>query len=437
VEDRCLLSGYNITDLTFPGGYQYAAGAVNNLGQVAGRGIVPGVMDNAVVWQNGSIINLDPQQLHGVSYAIDLTNPANPSDLQVVGDWATNGDVFLWVGGTMYDTGIPYSPAYAGWSLAISNSGVVAGGYHPGGDPGQSHAFVWTDANHNHLLDQGELQDLNSVIPTATISAAEDIIDASGPGDHRKVTADAYVTVAGGGQQWRAFLLTDLNDNGVFDPGEVTDLGTLRKGVETQSFAINDAGQVAGYSGSDAFVWQAPNGPFTDLFQFAKRGWLAPIPGAINHGGEVVGHVNGTGGVTRAWVQSGNGSITDLNGLIPAGSGWFLQDARDVNDSGQIVVVGQKSGSSVGACLLTRTSTPAAATTSVAHLTEVKTSALAPVEAPVQSPLPRTAAMPSITGPPGSSIVIPLTSAADQDLSLFITELIRSGKKRSGFLFQG
>ena len=62
-------------------------------------------MNNAVVWQNGSIINLDPQQLHGISDAIDLTNPANPSDVQVVGDMG-NGDVFLWVGGTMYDTGI-------------------------------------------------------------------------------------------------------------------------------------------------------------------------------------------------------------------------------------------------------------------------------------------------------------------------------------------
>ena len=40
VEDRCLLSGYTVTDLTFPGGYMIAAGAVNSLGQVAGRGIV-------------------------------------------------------------------------------------------------------------------------------------------------------------------------------------------------------------------------------------------------------------------------------------------------------------------------------------------------------------------------------------------------------------
>src|SRR5262249_31749894 len=160
---------------------------------------------------------------------------------------------------------------------------VVAGGYHPGGDSSQNHAFVWTDENHNHILDQGELQDLNSVIPTPTISAAEDIVDASGTGDHREVVADAAVNGQEGGQEWRAFLLTDLNDNGVFDSGEVTDLGTLPKAVETQSSAINDVGQVAGYSGKNAFRWQ--NGVMTSLGQF-NRG--TPVPQAINHGGQEV-----------------------------------------------------------------------------------------------------------------------------------------------------
>src|SRR5262249_10766039 len=73
---RCLLSSYNIPDLTFPGGHLLTASAINSLGQVAGRGTGSGV-NNAVVWQNGAIINLDPQQLHGVSAAIELTNPVN------------------------------------------------------------------------------------------------------------------------------------------------------------------------------------------------------------------------------------------------------------------------------------------------------------------------------------------------------------------------
>jgi hypothetical protein len=195
VEDRCLLSSYTVTDLTFPGGYLLAAGAVNSLGQVSGRGVGSGV-NNAVVWQNGSIINLDPQQLHGISYAVDLTSPAKASDVQVVGDMG-DGNVFLWVGGTMYDTGISGS-ANPGWQLAISNSGVVTGGYHPAGGPSQTHAFVWTDSDQNHIAGPGELRDLNSLIPNATVSAAEDISDGSGAGDHKKVVATALVSVSGG-----------------------------------------------------------------------------------------------------------------------------------------------------------------------------------------------------------------------------------------------
>jgi hypothetical protein len=426
----------------------FAAGAINNLGQVAGRGVGNGVprgavgagLNNAVVWQNGSIINLDPQQHYGISYAVDLTNPASgiATDVQVVGFGGT-GDVLLWVGGTMYDTLIPYSNTGSpGWALAISDSGVVAGGYHPGGDPSQTHAFVWKDAGvFNHTLDPGELQDLNSMFPNATSSTAEDIIDASGPTDRTKVLADAYVSVAGGGQQWRAYLLTDQGNNGFRSGVVVTDLGTLHKSTTTQASAINNVGQVAGYSGSDAFLWQAPTGPFTDLGQFAKRGWFAPIPGAINHSGKVVGHVFGTGGGESAWVWTGNGSIQDLNGLIPQNTGWFLQDARGINDAGQndtgqIVVDGQKSGSNVGACLLTPISAPAAVVkTSVSHLSGAETPIPAHEKAVVHSPLPRTVVLPSNVRPQDSPIPIPLPPATDEDLTSLATELIHSGAKRS------
>jgi probable HAF family extracellular repeat protein len=429
VEDRCLLSSYTVTDLTFPGGYLIAAGAVNNLGQVAGRGVASG-LNNAVVWQSGSIINLDPQQLHGISYAIDLTNPANASDVQVVGDMG-NGDVFLWVGGTMYDTGIP-SSANPGWQLAISNSRVVAGGYHPSSDPSQTHAFVWTDGNNNHVADPGELQDLNSIIPNSTFSAAEDISDGIGSGDHKKVVADALVTVPGGGQQWRAFLLTDQNDNGFASGVVVTDLGTLPKGGTTQASAVNDVGQVTGSSGASAFRWQ--NGVMTNIGQLNRE---TPAPGAINHSGQTVGFATGSSGQMSAWVWTGSGKIQDLNGLIPKKSGWLLQDARGLNDAGQIVVDGQKSGSNVGACLLTLNSTPASAVTiAAASPTDQKTTGLAPLEAVGKSSRPRTVTPPSSFGPQESSSTILLEPATEQDPNLLATVLIHPGTKRPRSLFQ-
>src|SRR4051812_49702706 len=42
------------------------------------------------------------------------------------------------------------------------------------------------------------------------------------------------------------------------------------------------------------------------------------------------------GGADHAFVSTGAGMV-DLNTLIPAGSGWVLNEARDINNSGQIV----------------------------------------------------------------------------------------------------
>jgi probable HAF family extracellular repeat protein len=45
------------------------------------------------------------------------------------------------------------------------------------------------------------------------------------------------------------------------------------------------------------------------------------------------------GGGQRAFIYD-NGSMTDLNSLIGAGSGWYLWWADDINDSGQIIGTG-------------------------------------------------------------------------------------------------
>ena len=110
MEDRCLLAGYSVTNMVFPGGYMYVDSAINNLRRSPVGVSFPGVMDHAVVWQNGSIIDLDPQQLHGTSFAdgSDQSRLRLPNDVQVGRHRPGHtANVFLWVGGTMYDTGDP------------------------------------------------------------------------------------------------------------------------------------------------------------------------------------------------------------------------------------------------------------------------------------------------------------------------------------------
>jgi probable HAF family extracellular repeat protein len=370
--------------MTFPGGYLIAAGAINNLGQVAGRGVVPGVMDHAVVWQNGSIKDLDPQQLHGTSFATDLTNPllGHEADVQVVGTTGT-GNAFLWVGGTMYDTSIPNSNGNIdGWGLAISNSGLVAGGYHPNGDASQTHAYLWRDTgpSPNHVLDPGELQDLNGLFPNATESVAEGVIDATSTVAHGQIVANALVPVQGGGQQWRAYLLTDQNNNGFVSGVGVTDLGALGKAAGATAGAINDVGQVVGSSGANAFRWQ--NGVMSNLGQLDKD---AAEARAINSGGSVVGTAHSSFAYFRAFVWTGTGPLKDLNGLIPKNSGWALDEARGINDAGWIIGDGNNpslNSSHIAYLLKPMGTTAAAAAASTPGLTDAKTasSALAPVD---------------------------------------------------------
>src|SRR5262249_53059709 len=67
----------------------------------------------------------------------------------------------------------------------------------------------------------------------------------------------------------------------------------------------------------------------------------------INAKGYIVGISTTALGEYHAFVSDGS-VMQDLNALIPAGSGWILTVARDVNDSGQIVGVGVHNGLSRG-----------------------------------------------------------------------------------------
>jgi probable HAF family extracellular repeat protein len=101
-----------------------------------------------------------------------------------------------------------------------------------------------------------------------------------------------------------------------------TVLPTLGGGSATGT-AINNLGQVVGTSNTstgaeDGFLFS--NGTMTDL----GSGFS---PAAVNDSGVIVG---------GQFVYS-NGTLQNLNTLIPAGSGYQIQNATGINDNGQIV----------------------------------------------------------------------------------------------------
>ena len=57
---------------------------------------------------------------------------------------------------------------------------------------------------------------------------------------------------------------------------------------------------------------------------------------SINDSGQVVGYAEDSGNVRHAFLYSG-GVMTNLNSLLPGGSGWTLQYAYSINNNGDIV----------------------------------------------------------------------------------------------------
>ena len=61
---------------------------------------------------------------------------------------------------------------------------------------------------------------------------------------------------------------------------------------------------------------------------------------------QVVGTSDVAGGGTHAFVYE-RGTMTDLNSRLPAGSGWVLEAATAINDSGEIVGADESTGSAM------------------------------------------------------------------------------------------
>lgn len=111
-------------------------------------------------------------------------------------------------------------------------------------------------------------------------------------------------------------------------PYIVTDLGTLGSVQSAQAYDINDSGQVVGYAGNHAFVWQ--NGVLTDL---GTLGGNASIARAINTFGQIAGQSTLASSSTSHAVLWDNGTKIDLTPGSAVSS-----TANGINDSRQIVL---------------------------------------------------------------------------------------------------
>jgi probable HAF family extracellular repeat protein len=132
----------------------------------------------------------------------------------------------------------------------------------------------------------------------------------------------------------------------------MVDLGTLPGMTYSQGLAINDVGQVVGYSGNSgtdttrhAFLYNGTPGSGGAMADLGTLGGTYSVGRSINTSGQVAGCSKTTGGAQRAFLYTGtpgvDGHMIDLDAWLDAnnpteGAKWTLASAAGVNDSGLI-----------------------------------------------------------------------------------------------------
>ena len=321
---------YRITDLGDIGEAFYGMGAmaINDRGQVAGGN------DHAFLWTNGKLQDLGtlrPQEYEDSTFAI--ANGIN------------NQGVLVGCSGSfraVFGTGLR------------SARGIMVKNNHLEQFSGYNVSFIPYAIN-----DAGQIAGLNAfrgffytrgkMIPIDTLSKV--------PNGNRSIarglnargqvvgwsTAGTLPLAKQGDLATHAFLWQRQGKS-----VQMRDLGVLSGWVNSYAYQINRQGEIVGAlsdagGGSDGFEQAGHTAAF--LWRDGKMRSLGALPGSKNSAALGVNDSTEIVGTSDAhaflWTQ---GKMLDLNAFLPAGSGWTLEEARAINNRGQIVGSGKLHG---------------------------------------------------------------------------------------------
>jgi probable HAF family extracellular repeat protein len=137
----------------------------------------------------------------------------------------------------------------------------------------------------------------------------------------------------------------------LYSNGVMLDLGVVGGMTGSGATDINASGQMAGNLSAGA-VYHAMFYSGGVMYDLGTLGGTVCYGFGLNDNGQVVGQSTTGSAATHAFLYSG-GTMVDLNTLLPAGSGWTLTAATDINNSGQIVGTGINSLGEERAFLMT------------------------------------------------------------------------------------
>jgi probable HAF family extracellular repeat protein len=365
--------GTNVTH-----GFEYRDGSVIDLGSLAGdafcsdagsinkRGEIPGISENglfdsllglnqvrAVIWRRGQITDLgtfggnhswsfgmnDSEQVVGMA----LNTVPDPFSLYgftiFFSSNSTQTRAFLWEQNSgMQDLGtLGGSDA---WAFFINERGQVTGNSYTNSTPSPSSGFPTLDP---FFFDEGKMLDIGTLGGVVGfVTALNDLGEVTGGSSTAQNPAACYVpanqSIEFGNPGCDPFL---------WDRGKLIDLATSTRGGSPQtSDGINDLGEIVGAATFttqpyDAYLWR--EGDATDVGHLDgdcySEAW------ALNRRSQVVGDSFGCGAILQhhAFLWE-NGSLVDLNSLIPLGSSLEVVFANSINDRGEIAGSGVPPG---------------------------------------------------------------------------------------------
>jgi probable HAF family extracellular repeat protein len=361
---------YTVTDLgTLPGGKFSQATTITNNGFITGVSTAADGSQHAVLWYQGRIIDISKPGVLGPNseaFAINLFGQAaveaestqkDPNNenfclygtgLKCLG--------FFWQGGVL--TPLPTLGGNNSSVGVINNLGEVAGFAENGTRDPACPNEVSIAGTGPQVLDydavvwgprQGQVRVLRPV-PGDTVGMAFWLNDL---GQAVGVTGTCANTVLPPIAFGPHAVIWERD-------GSVRDLGNLGSKAVNIAFSINNLGQVVGFSsltdqstpfdGTHAFLWSPETGKMRDL---------GTLPGdalsggeGINDRGDVVGASYDHEGNPRPFFWR-NGSMFDLNDLVPSNSPLFLLNAFFINSRGEIAGFGVTEGGDVHAFVAT------------------------------------------------------------------------------------
>jgi len=351
----CGLGTTTITNLPAFALSGYQVYGLGPKGQVTGFFFISGVHGpHAFVYQGGVLSDLGTfGGLDSIGYGVNATGQvAGQADVTSTGET----HAFLYNGGSMVDLGTlggSFSSA-----AAINDVGQVAGASLLAGGAGPI-AFLYANGTIASLGTLGSNYSSAFALNNTGMVVGESGVASSAV--HGFVYANGAMTDIGtlGGGYSSAFA---LNDSGsvvgessvsaghvhafIYSGGSMKDLGTLG-GTYSSAFAINTNSQVVG--NGTLLNDQVSHGFFYDKGTTVDIGTLGGGNSsiwALNNLGQVVGNADTTNNSTHAFLWT-NGTMTDLNALLPTNSGWELVSAQFINDAGRIVGYGNYKGTSL------------------------------------------------------------------------------------------